>query len=385
MTTVDTHQGPQPARRCSDAISTPALLLDLDRLESNLRAMQEMCARHGVAFRPHCKGHKSGAFAKLQVAHGAVGVCCATLAEAAVMIDAGIPSILLTSPIVTATMVAQLAALNARASDFLAVVDSPALLEQLDREVAKSGKPLQVLIDLDVGQRRTGAANEKAAVAVAEALTRYAHLRYAGVQAYYGQIQAIKSYAERRQKAAELVDRLKSYIAALDGAGFRPKIVSGGGTGTSHIDPQFGVFTELQAGSFALMDNQYIHVEISEEDPQPFKPALSVLAHVVSANHPDRVAINAGWKAIPSDSGTPLVVRGPSSECTYAFAGDEFGFLTSPSGANLPPLGTPIEMIVPHCDTTTSLHGAFRCVRGDELVDTWPIEARGRWEGAPTP
>lgn len=199
------------------------------------------------------------------------------------------------------------------------------------------------------------------------------------MQAYYGHLQGQTSLDERRAAASAQIERLSALIERLPREGLAPEVVSGGGTGTCAIDLEAGVFTELQPGSDPFMDAQYERVEIARDEPQPFGVALFVQATVVSANQPGQVTINAGMKAIPTD-GAPPRFTGARADCSYAIGGDEFGFVRSGgSGDGDLAVGDVIECVTPHCDITTNLHGFLHCVRDDDLVDIWPIEARGRW------
>ena len=166
------------------------------------------------------------------------------------------------------------------------------------------------------------------------------------------------------------------FLEALSGAGFAPEIISGGGTGTHHLDLAHGPFTEIQPGSYLFMDKQYGEVEIAPGG-SPFATSLTVAARVVSTAQPDRVIVDAGSKALSTDYGPALVVKGAPEGATYQFMGDEHGAIRMPEGANRPPLGGIIELVAPHCDPTANLHDRFHVMQGGRLVDIWPIEARG--------
>jgi D-serine deaminase-like pyridoxal phosphate-dependent protein len=169
--------------------------------------------------------------------------------------------------------------------------------------------------------------------------------------------------------------RLREAIAALTDAGLKPGIVTGAGTGTHWIDGKSGLFTEIQPGSFLFLDSCYANIDFSNE-PSPFRPSLFVAAGVVSANSPGRVIVNAGWKAFATDSGNPVPMRGAPAGATYRYMGDEHGAVDFESGAT-PALGSVIELLVSHCDPTVNLHAAYRIVRGETVIDEWPIAARG--------
>jgi D-serine deaminase-like pyridoxal phosphate-dependent protein len=201
-------------------------------------------------------------------------------------------------------------------------------------------------------------------------------LDYRGVQAYYGHLQHVSTYAERVGRVDEQVERLKEVIETLEGNELKPEIVSGGGTGTFNIDLDNRVFTELQVGSYLFMDSQYASVELTPDDPRPFEHALFVQANVVSTNQPGLAVINAGWKAFSTEDKTPKLHDGAPLDTEYRWMGDEHGGLNISEAAK-PDLGSRVEFIPNHCDPTVNLYRTYHCVRGDTLVDLWPIDGNG--------
>jgi D-serine deaminase-like pyridoxal phosphate-dependent protein len=359
-------------------LSTPALLVDLDALQANIAAMAARAAPSGLALRPHAKAHKCTAVARRQLAAGAVGISCATLGEAEAMAAAGLPGILVTSPVTSPAMLARLGALVAGGTDLMVVADHPANVAALDGVAAGAGRRLRLLVDLDVGQRRTGCASVEDAVALAQAIGARPNLAFAGIQAYYGHLQQVPALADRRAAVAEQTARIRALTAALAAAGLAPGIVSGGGTGTALIDLGERVFTELQPGSYLFLDSCYGPLAL-DEGAAPFRPSLFVAASIVTANRPGLVICNAGLKALAADSGRPVPVAGAPAGATYRFMGDEHGAIELPAGApDAPGPGAPVELLTSHCDPTVNLYDRFHAVRGDRLVEIWPIEARGR-------
>ncbi len=356
-------------------LSTPALMVDLDAFEANLAKMAELIGRAGRKVRPHAKAHKSSHVGKLQLDAGAVGLCCATVREAEVLADAGLPGLLVTTPVVTPSMAARLALAAEKADDFLVVVDSLTGVETFAAH-ARREKPIGILIDIDMGLGRDGLVDPAEAVALARRITELPELRYRGVQAYYGHLQHVKTLADRHARVAEQWTNLSRFLEALSDAGFAPEIISGGGTGTHHLDLEHGPFTEIQPGSYLFMDKQYGEVDIAPGG-SPFLTSLSVAARVVSVAQPDRVIVDAGSKALSTDYGPALVVSGAPEGSTYQFMGDEHGAIRVPEGASRPPLGGIVGLMAPHCDPTANLHDRFHVMRGGRLVDIWPIEARG--------
>lgn len=359
-------------------LNTPVLVLDRGALDRNIAAMAELAARHGVGLRPHAKTHKSVDIALRQIAAGALGVCCAKIGEAEVLCDGGITGILITSPVAAPRATERLAALAARAVGLMAVVDHPAVARRIDAALATVGTTLDVIIDIDPGIARTGVASAEAAVALAEAIAGLPNLNGRGVQFYCGSQQHIENYAERRAAIVERTGYLKSVVAALTEAGFKPDIVTGSGTGTHRIDLDLGVFTELQAGSYVFMDKQYLDCDLTGDGSTPFETALGVDARVVSANHSGLVTIDAGFKSLSTDGGVAVVRRGAPETAFFAFMGDEHAALIAPGiGEQLIP-GDPVTLTVPHCDPTVNLYDHYHVVEGDTLVAIWPVSARGR-------
>jgi len=239
------------------SLTTPALVVDLDAMERNIAAMAAHCKKHGISLRPHAKSHKSARIAKLQIDAGAVGVCAATLSEAEALADAGIPGVLLTSPVAGAAKIERLIALNEGADGFKTVADNATIIDTLSNAAGASGKPLDVFVELDIGTKRTGARTPEAALAVARQVAQSNSLTLAGIHAYAGHVQHIEAYDDRRKTADRCAEPLAVFTDLLDRDGILPPIVSGAGTGTHEIDALRGNYTEMQCGSYIFTDVQY--------------------------------------------------------------------------------------------------------------------------------
>jgi D-serine deaminase-like pyridoxal phosphate-dependent protein len=358
-------------------LSTPALLLDVDAMDRNIRRMAEFARSAGVGLRPHTKGGKSVAIARRQVEAGAVGICCTTVGEAEVMGGAGISDILVTSPVVTEEMIARLLLLNERIDGLAVAIDDPRNLEALARTVGDA-KPLGVLVEYDVGQGRTGVADQDAHVALVREAAAAPQLRYRGIQAYYGHLQHIAKFADRRIEAQQQIARIRGLVDRLTNEGMRPEIVSGGGTGTFEIDAAAGIFTELQVGSYLFMDREYVEIEGGGGLTPGFEPSLFVMATVVNATRPGFVVVNAGYKSFATEGGPPVVRSPKLSGTSYKLMGDEHGGVSFDPKSGVLDLADAVEFLTPHCDPTINLYDRYHCVRGDTLVDIWPVDARGR-------
>lgn len=358
-------------------ITTPALVLDLDALAANLAAMIAWAESQNIALRPHAKTHKCAAIGRLQMAEGALGLCCAKLAEAEALAATGLDRFLLTSPVVGARRIARLLKLAGQCSDLMLVADAPDNLRELAAAADAAGITLDILIDVDVGQERTGVRDADAALLLAGIIAETPALTLKGVQGYAGHVQHIAGFEERRRASAMSLGLLAAVRDRLEAAGHPCPIVSGGGTGTHAIDPAAGVLSELQVGSYIVSDVEYDAVDLTGDGTRRFRDGLFVYARVVSANRDGFATIDAGSKVLSMDGPAPAVAFGAPEGTTYTCSGDEFGELALPAdSAPLKP-GDLVGLVVPHCDPTINFFDFYHCVRGDELVDLWPIEARG--------
>lgn len=356
-----------------NTLRTPAIIVELDLMDRNIATMAARAKTMGVKLRPHAKSHKCVEIAQRLAQAGATGASCATIEEAECMALGGVSGILITSPMVTADQLDRLKRLLGRGADISAVADHPANVEAYAEIATATGRQFDVLIDFDFGLGRTGCVEVPDAVALVQKIKANPSLTFRGIQAYWGNLQQVMPYGERVRLAGVQQDRLRGLIAALKSAGLAPEIVSGAGTGTHVVDGGTGLFTELQPGSFLFMDSCYGSITTNENE-NPFAPSLFVAASVVSANRPGRVIVNAGWKAFATDSGKPEPRRGAPAGATYRFMGDEHGAVDFEGSG--PSLGDTIEFLTSHCDPTVNLHPAFHVVRGEEVIDIWPIRAR---------
>ncbi|MGI9449037.1 MAG: DSD1 family PLP-dependent enzyme [Geminicoccaceae bacterium] len=370
----NTHLIGKPNSR--DALCTPALLIDLDAMERNIAAMAAFCNEHGVKLRPHAKTHKSVEIAKRQLEAGAVGICVTTIGEAERLTAGGIGPLLITSPISTAPKLARLAALQRKAEGLSVVVDSAMAVDDLATIAGDAGKPLSVFVDLGVGLRRTGCADNQAAIRVAQRIARANSLWFGGIQAYAGHLQHIADRTERQRRGEDENRSVNQLREQLDEAGIPVADLTGAGTGTHAIDAAGGLFSELQCGSYIFMDVDYQRIDLRGSEP-PFEPALFVRTSVISANASDHVTTDAGLKHFATDCGPPKIMRGAPRDAAYRFFGDEHGQVELPSAPDLLPIGTALECLTPHCDPTVNLYDAYHVVRDDRLLDIWPVSARG--------
>lgn len=358
-------------------LATPALVLDLDLFEANLGRMVEHCQAKGLALRPHAKTHKSAEIAKRQMAAGALGVCAAKLAEAEALGAGGVEAIHLTSAVVTDQAIARAVVLNNAIPDFMLTVEDLGVAKRLAAAAESAGKPLNVILDIDVGLHRTGIRWGSEALAIALWVSENENLVYRGIQGYAGHVMHIEDFDERKKASEGALDFLKEARAALAAKGLAPEIVTGGGTGTYNIDSDLDVLTELQAGSYLFMDRQYNDVPLANGQSMPFETALMVQTTVISANTKGLATTDAGFKSFAADADAPVILDGAPEGASYFFFGDEQGGVLLPSKDEPLPLGSVLNCITPHCDPTVNLYDVYHCVRGDTLVDIWDVTARG--------
>lgn len=348
-------------------LDTPALLLDIGAVERNLARMGADCRALGKSLRPHAKSHKSPILARRQVDAGAVGITCAKIAEAEVMVDGGIDDILVSTVVGSPRKAARLARL-ARSARVTAVVDSREGADWLSAAATAEDARVDVLVDVNVGQDRTGVEPADAA-ALAAHVAKLPSLALRGLQGYEGHLQHVYDLAERTRRSAECQARLAEACDALRRAGLPTDIVSTAGTGTYLLAGRHEHVSELQPGSYVVMDADYARVE-----GLPFEIGLVVLTTVIG-RYPGRVIVDAGFKALSTDAGLPVVEALPGAR--YAPAGDEHGALTGEGVADLR-VGDRLEIFPSHCDTTVNLHDEFVVLRDGTVEDVWPIAARGR-------
>jgi D-serine deaminase-like pyridoxal phosphate-dependent protein len=353
---------------------TPALLLDLDAFERNLRRLHASLGDAQVRVRPHAKSHKCPQIALRQIALGAVGVCCQKVSEAEALVRGGVGDVLIANEIVGALKLARLAAL-ARSARVGVCVDDRANVTDLDRAAQEAGTRLDVYVEMNVGANRCGVDPGEPALRLAQAITGARALRFAGIQAYQGAAQHLRSPAERSAAIAQAVEKVRATVALVERNGLRAEIVTGAGTGTYLLEAASRVYNEIQPGSYVFMDADY--GRNLGEDGQPvheFEQSLFILATVMSHPTPQRAMVDAGLKAHSVDSGMPTVVG--IAGARYVRASDEHGVIEL-GGPGTADLGQKIRLIPGHCDPTVNLYDWLVCYRGDRVEDIWPISARG--------
>jgi len=356
-------------------VDTPALLIELDVFERNIARMAEAAAAHSVRLRPHAKTHKCPVIALKQMALGAVGVCCQKVSEAEAMVYGGVLDVLITNEIVGRSKLRRAAALAGQAKIGICVDDS-GNVEDLNRAASEFGTTLSVYVELNVGSNRCGVGPGEPVLKLAEAIEASPSLRFAGLQAYHGAAQHVRSFAERKKAVDSAVENVKSTLEVLEKNGIHCPIVTGAGTGSHLFEGRSGVFSELQAGSYIFMDADYAkNLGENGNFDGTFEHSLFVYTTVMSRPVPGRAVVDAGLKALSVDSGMPALVGFSGIE--YVRASDEHGKLEVKQPDSPIKPGDKIKLIPGHCDPTVNLYDWYVCIRNDRVEALWPITARG--------
>jgi D-serine deaminase-like pyridoxal phosphate-dependent protein len=359
-------------------IETPALVLDRDAFAANIARMATLARDGGLGLRPHAKTHKSAEIGRRQIAEGALGLGCAKPGELMALFDAGIRALMLTTPVASPVKIDALARTAAAGAELSVVVDRPDLVDTFGEAARRRGAAIDVLVDIDVGLKRTGVEMPDAAVALARQISATEGLRYAGVQAYAGRVQHIHDFRERHEANDRAMAHLARVVAALRGDGLPPRIVSGGGTGSHLLDRAPGLITEVQAGSYIFMDEGYRPVDFHGDGEGVFAFSLFVAVTVIAHSSAGFAITDGGSKSFALDGPPPRVLHRGVEIGIIEWCGDEFGRVLPHPGQAAPAIGERLECTVPHCDPTVNLHDVYHVVSGDRLEEFWPVDGRGR-------
>lgn len=341
------------------AIDTPALVVDLDAMERNLDAMAAFAQQRSLRLRPHAKMHKSAWIAQQQIARGAAGVCVQKTAEAEALAAAGVADLYISNEVVDPAKLARVVALSARVKRLAIAVDGVDGIERLAAAMRGTGAPIDVFVEIDVGHGRCGCDPREAAALARRLLDR--GLSFAGLQAYHGRAQHLRSVAERRAAIDSACDAVRRALAALTEQRIACPLVTGAGSGSFVLEAASGLWGELQVGSYLFMDRDYADNDALPGAPR-FEHALFVKTQVMSA-HADRAIVDAGHKSHAIDSGLPRIWR--RDDLAFANGGDEHGIVRASGGhVRLPALGETLWLVPGHCDPTVNLHDTMIGVRG---------------------
>lgn len=386
-------------------LPTPALVIDFNVLRYNVDRMAKHFASVPAKLRPHFKAHKCIEIARLQRdTDSVVGFTCATVDEVEVLSEAGFDDLLLANEVASEDKARRLAEVG-RGRRVIAAVDSQRQVELLERACRGAGSELGVVVDVNVGLPRCGVEPERSA-ALANRVASSDHLCFEGLMGYEGHCVLIEDRAARERCARSSMERLLRAVELVNEEGLEARIVSAGGTGTYDITGTLEGITEVQAGSYVLMDDAYAKLGLG------FERGLFVLATVISRASSSIAVADAGLKALSTDHGLPEVVGCRGAK--VLFLSDEHATIAVGSGTAAPtsdaevpdrdaptpgirtwnarpPVAPTFEegslllLSVPHIDPTINMHSTLFVVEGEEVVDSWPVAARGYRHQAPLP
>jgi len=357
-------------------LDTPALCVDLDKLERNVARMQAALAQAGVASRPHAKTHKCAAIAKLQLAAGSIGICAAKVSEAEALFDYGVAPLMMTTSSVTPAKIRRALALKKRNPLFIQAVDSAEGARALNDAAKNAGVVADVVVDVAIGMR-TGVPPGDAAIALAQDVDRLPALKLRGLISYDGAAQHIKGFDARKIETLRRFEPSVQTYERMKQSGLNTEIFSCGGTGTYNIVSGVRGVTDVQVGSYIFMDRQYLEIGGATDEARfgDFEVSLTVMATVLKSSFPGRLTTDAGSKALTTCEPRPAVVGEPGFD--YDASSDEFGMIQYDRANVKYNVGDRIEVVVPHCDPVVNLYDHLYATRKDRVEAAWPIAARG--------
>jgi D-serine deaminase-like pyridoxal phosphate-dependent protein len=357
-------------------LDTPAVIIDLDMVERNLRRMADYCREHGFKLRPHAKTHKVPELAHQQMTSGAVGITVAKLGEAEVMIEAGISDLLIAYPIVGEQKTKRLAALAERAR--LAVsLDSTEAAQAISEQAQERGVKIGVLVEIDVGFRRCGVENEQAALALARRILDLPGLEFRGLMFFPGNfVLPLPQQAELREQANA---RLARMLEAFERASIPVPIISGGSTPTAYSGHLFRGVNEIRPGIYIFNDRNMAGLGVAAVEDC----ALAVAVTVVSTGVAGRAIIDGGSKTFSSDRylagdgrGFGLVKEDPEAELEVMT--EEHGHLNISRSSRRYRIGERLTIIPNHVCSAVNMHDEVYGVRGERVEAVWRVAARGK-------
>jgi D-serine deaminase-like pyridoxal phosphate-dependent protein len=358
-------------------LDTPALCVDLDRLEQNIATMRARLAAMNVASRPHGKSHKCPAVAKLQLAGGSIGICAAKISEAEVFSANGVEPILMTTSNVTANKIRRAMAIRKTNPRFIQAVDYPRNARDLNDAAKEAGIVADVVVDVAIGTRSGVPAGEQA-LALGQLVETLPNLKLRGIISYDGSAQHIKGFKNRLDQTLERFEPSLGTFERFTRSGLSTEIFSGGGTGTYNILPKASPrITDVQVGSYIFMDCQYLEIggESNDEIYTDFASSLTVLTTVLNTYFEKSITTDAGAKALTLNKPGPWVIG--EKGFAYNAGSDEFGVITYEKAEKTYKVGDKLEVIAPHCDPVVNEYDQMYAIRKDRVEAVWPILARG--------
>lgn len=354
-------------------IDSPALVIELDKLENNIKKMADYCSSQNISLRPHAKTHKSVDVAALQIDSGAVGVCCQKVSEAETFVAGGIQDIFITNELVGRKKISRLVNLTKQAK-ISVCVDNADNLRELSAAAQQTRLDLNVFLEVDIGGGRCGVQQGEPALDMVRTIYDAPHINFQGLQVYHGRAQHIRAYADRKDAVSRSLERVSDTLSLIKKSGFDCPVVSGAGTGSYLFEAASGIYTELQCGSYVFMDADYGSILTAQGTLRDsFENSLFILTSVMSTPSPGMAVCDAGLKTHSIDSGLPTVRDNPS--ILYQQPSDEHGVLIDQQCSLS--LGDKLYLIPGHCDPTVNLHDWYVGVRNGYVESIWPVSARG--------
>jgi D-serine deaminase-like pyridoxal phosphate-dependent protein len=357
-------------------LDTPALCVDLDKLERNIAKMQRSLVANKIGSRPHAKTHKCAAIAKLQMAAGSLGICTAKISEAEALMNAGLDRVCMTTSNLSVSKIRRAMKLRKTSPQFIQAVDVDRNARDLNDAAKEAGIVADVVIDVAVGTR-SGVPPGDEALALAKLVDTLPNLELRGLLSYDGGAQHVIGFAARKERALRNIEANARTREAMHAAGLSTEIFSGGGTGTYSIQHLVPGFTDVQVGSYIFMDMQYL--ACGSEDGHPvyndFEPSLTVLATILNNRFAGRLTTDAGAKALTLNTPRAGVIGEPGMD--YNAGSDEFGSITFKEASKTYQMGDKLELIVPHCDPVVNLYDYIYATRKDRVEAVWEVTARG--------
>jgi 3-hydroxy-D-aspartate aldolase len=355
-------------------VSTPALIIDLDAFERNVRRMGDFIDEKGIRHRAHAKTHKSADIALYQIEHGgACGVCCQKVSEAEALVAGGVKDVLVSNQVVDPKKIDRLAQMvrNARV---LVCVDDLGNVDDLSAAAVKHGTTIECLVEIDCGAGRCGVAWGKPVVEIARKIATSDGLKFSGLQAYQGAAQHVHDFKERKAKIEAAVKQVADTVEMLAAEELECDIVGGAGTGTYYFEGSSGVYNEMQCGSYIFMDADYQRVKDNKGNViSDFENSLFIWTSVMSHTKTDKAICDAGLKAQSVDSGLPVIFGRDDVE--YISCSDEHGVISDPG--NVLKLNDKLKLIPGHCDPTCNVYDWYVGYRNGTVECLWPVTARG--------
>jgi D-serine deaminase-like pyridoxal phosphate-dependent protein len=353
-----------------EELDTPCIIIDLDVAESNIAKLQAAANEMGVDVRPHSKTNKSPYWVRKQLDAGAIGVCCAKVGEAEVMVEAGVTEVMIPNQVIGKRKIARLVAL-AHSANIIVAVESAGNVDDLSSASTAAGAELGVIVEVNVGMDRCGVDGD-GAVELAKQIDAAPGLRFDGLMGYEGHVVAERDYEIRKTEAEKAMAILTGAADQIRGAGIDVKLVSAAGTGTYNITGRVDGVTELQCGSYIFMDGDYLEVF------NDFEPALSVLATVISRQKKDVAIVDMGLKSISMDRGLAEVIS-PASASIINHSEEHTAVNLPDAASQALKVGDKVRSRPTHGDTTINLHEYYFGIRNGKLEQVIPIPGRGKF------